>query len=1061
MAMGILVTVIWTMLTLQIQRTIADMADTMPFSLTIFATVFAWFFEWLGFGLTHNLLRGIGASPNFGRYVPPMIQLLGTTVAYFIGYVDFPPLHALLNLYQIWFEHDMITEQTTGRLSKIQQNAGDQTGRKRTYRHRRLSNPRAIRILVLSASKDVTAPITCQLIEAVLDEAPEYIALSYAWDSHEGTTEIICNGASLDITANCARALHRIREMIDYPTQNLWVDAICIDQGTDAAAEEERLQQIQIMGQVYKRASRVIAWLGEHDTNSQTVCGFFGEVGDAYSYADGPLATERVLHSALEHGRHWATLSESLGYFFRRSWFTRMWPIQEVALPLPGRVSLVCGDSTISLEYLRISWYALETVGLLPSLVNLDQAVALQFYLAEALALKRNSQRNELAEFGPPLLTDLSQFSLSSVMAATRFKACTLPKDKFFALYGVLQELEIPHKLSTSMYSQSEAEIFRAVFDSCTALDGNLDALRFAQSSEDYLSHDDFLTTRNDRYDSFGTAVFSACNRTVTQTRNVLLGKGLDRVPRWRTDIPSWIPDWTQWTSSDPDPARDIKLVSSYSPIRLFSVTGPSANGIKIPDQVRRSRPKVDAVVHTRDRCSPGTRRSLEETLKVLKVAKLQEGIAYKPCNLVSKSSIAAHGSLHQHLAATSIYLARLCDFSHHGALRDDKLGYYNSLFHINQGHLEVEAKLLGVVTEVGTVNSLNLLWQGHSASYYAFKRQWRMKRQGKIESPVENFFRAGPDPVLGALIESVRNFVWRSFITQFILSLRMAIFGLGLTDYSRYAYSLWFASAFSPNILETVCSLYPSIASCPTDGYRMREEREKHQITHGWLDACFWFAMVMLVHAAMGHWIAFKLISRTIVSTFLISGLVLLWNLQASVFETLYGRPFGDFPSWFNMPIMGIILGIGLSLVARVLEDDTLSLVGRASMSIFNLWGSLAVARWFWWVTQIVIVPIASRAIRNPCENLMEVIGTEKFRRNGAYTSGIHFFRTETGITGNTSGPIRCLDVLVLVNGASDCIVMRLCGTNFKIIGAAYVGNKSRQELEESVLTWKRTIII
>jgi len=90
-----------------------------------------------------------------------------------------------------------------------------------------------------------------------------------------------------------------------------------------------------------------------------------------------------------------------------------------------------------------------------------------------------------------------------------------------------------------------------------------------------------------------------------------------------------------------------------------------------------------------------------------------------------------------------------------------------------------------------------------------------------------------------------------------------------------------------------------------------------------------------------------------------------------------------------------------------------------------------------------------------------MELLGTEMFRRRGAYTPGIHFFGTDPQITGNTGGPIRCLDVLVLLNGTSDCLIMRPCGKEFKIIGAAYVGNKTPEQLRESVRTWDRITII
>jgi len=47
----------------------------------------------------------------------------------------------------------------------------------------------------------------------------------------------------------------------------LWIDAICIDQTKEG--EQERNQQLQIMGQIYSRAATVIIWLGPSTPESR------------------------------------------------------------------------------------------------------------------------------------------------------------------------------------------------------------------------------------------------------------------------------------------------------------------------------------------------------------------------------------------------------------------------------------------------------------------------------------------------------------------------------------------------------------------------------------------------------------------------------------------------------------------------------------------------------------------------------------------------------------------------------------------------------------------------
>ena len=63
-----------------------------------------------------------------------------------------------------------------------------------------------IRVLTLHAD-DVLNPIVCSLQVAVLDERPEYEALSYTWGDPD-VRETICVGeVEVDVTVNLERAL--------------------------------------------------------------------------------------------------------------------------------------------------------------------------------------------------------------------------------------------------------------------------------------------------------------------------------------------------------------------------------------------------------------------------------------------------------------------------------------------------------------------------------------------------------------------------------------------------------------------------------------------------------------------------------------------------------------------------------------------------------------------------------------------------------------------------------------------------------------------------------------
>ncbi|KAH7064319.1 heterokaryon incompatibility, partial [Paraphoma chrysanthemicola] len=167
-----------------------------------------------------------------------------------------------------------------------------------------------------------------------LDDAPEFTALSYAWDADGGSTHVLCEMSRLKVTRNCARALHRIRDREGKEQSlRLWVDAICIDQGQSEQASREKTQQIQIMGDVYQKASKVIAWVGGHENKSPYICDIVTTIGEAFDRSPDDADTwEMVKDVAFRRARQWIMFTDSWREFFERSWFTRMWPIQEVVL---------------------------------------------------------------------------------------------------------------------------------------------------------------------------------------------------------------------------------------------------------------------------------------------------------------------------------------------------------------------------------------------------------------------------------------------------------------------------------------------------------------------------------------------------------------------------------------------------------------------------------------------------------------------------------------------------------------------------------------------------------
>lgn len=71
--------------------------------------------------------------------------------------------------------------------------------------------------------------------------------------------EIDCDRASCVITENLFNALCQVAS--SNSAHYLWADALCIDQSN----LREKASQIFMMGDIFARASRVIAWLGDDE----------------------------------------------------------------------------------------------------------------------------------------------------------------------------------------------------------------------------------------------------------------------------------------------------------------------------------------------------------------------------------------------------------------------------------------------------------------------------------------------------------------------------------------------------------------------------------------------------------------------------------------------------------------------------------------------------------------------------------------------------------------------------------------------------------------------------
>lgn len=91
----------------------------------------------------------------------------------------------------------------------------------------------------------------------------QYEALSYFWGSKNRFEDaIMADGRTIPIAKNLSIALRHLRHQTE--KRQLWIDALCINQ----ADKNERSSQIALMGDIYRRANCVIAWIGPEEENS-------------------------------------------------------------------------------------------------------------------------------------------------------------------------------------------------------------------------------------------------------------------------------------------------------------------------------------------------------------------------------------------------------------------------------------------------------------------------------------------------------------------------------------------------------------------------------------------------------------------------------------------------------------------------------------------------------------------------------------------------------------------------------------------------------------------------
>ncbi|PWY82732.1 hypothetical protein BO83DRAFT_454730 [Aspergillus eucalypticola CBS 122712] len=401
--------------------------------------------------------------------------------------------------------------------------------------HKLDPNQRQIRLLFIHPSRNKRNPIQCSLHAVSLNDSPKFEALSYVWGTEEATEQIVLDGKEFYVKPSVAKALYLLRRT--FRRRDVWVDAICINQ----CDIDEKNTQVPLMATIYTSAARVVAMLGDATPEIELA------VAWTERYMEKRL-TKRALHWwRLDVARAFSdrarvnrvhaeceTLQGMIQIMTRPYWF-RMWTYQEYLLPMNTPLA-VCGSLTFKVSAM-LADPAKDSI-----MKRMDPRISCDNYIPcdEVTSLKwiwdaASEAFSEVCTYEE--VSSIRQnrgFEKKEApghhFRRTYHRKCQNPKDRIYALYGVIPDLQ---KAFPPNYNKTYEQIA-------------LETTIWMLGQEDCLI--------------FTLVPFAAHNA-------------------WNTQLPSWVPDYRQGHAQFITSYRKFPLIDPVQQLRGYTKFGTSLNG--------------------------------------------------------------------------------------------------------------------------------------------------------------------------------------------------------------------------------------------------------------------------------------------------------------------------------------------------------------------------------------------------------------------------------------------------------------------------------------------------
>ena len=289
--------------------------------------------------------------------------------------------------------------------------------------------------------------IVCSLSTVSLDDDPEFEALSYAWGDKTRPRFIVLNGHTIPITTNLWAVLRRLRR--EHDARVLWIDALCIDQKNI----QERNHQVQQMGNIYKAAFCVLAWIGEQSEDSDEAIDLLEALAEDVHWDQSPVYEGDQSPEYEVRKDHYERLAsrrekrfQKIDNLLQRDWWRRIWCIQEINLA--RRAILICGGKEIT--YTRLCSFC--------EMHSKHETCCAKFI--ESFRYINEREHKSLSLWFVIIGFRTVSFDASSVpllLDVTSGYLCTDPRDK---VYGILAIADLGGKIVPN-YSLSTQEVYQ------------------------------------------------------------------------------------------------------------------------------------------------------------------------------------------------------------------------------------------------------------------------------------------------------------------------------------------------------------------------------------------------------------------------------------------------------------------------------------------------------------------------------------------------------------------------------------------------------------------------